>query len=342
MKPELAEELRETALAMGTPGKGILAADESTPTIAKRLTAVGVTSTPEVNNLYRNILLTTAELETSISGVILFDETLRQSTLEHGVPYPRYLESRGILPGIKVDKGVSPIPASPEESVTEGLDKLRDRFGEYRELGARFAKWRAVIVMNASVYPTRLALQLNAHALARYAALAQEAGLVPICEPEVLMNGDHGIDRSLEATSAALDALYVALRAQGVLLEGTILKPNMVLSGYECPTQASIDEVATKTLACLRNSVPAAVPSIHFLSGGQSEEDAVARLARMNAMKDSRCPWNLSFSFARALQHSAMQTWSGEESKIPDAQAVFSERVKAAGMATLGRQTTPS
>ena len=328
--------LEEIAHALGAPGKGILAMDESTPTITKRLAAIGVESTPEVNNAYRDVLLTAPGFEDFISGVILFDETLRQSTVAGRVPYPTHLSGIGVVPGIKVDKGAKPLAHHPDERVTEGLDGLRGRFEEYYELGARFAKWRAVISINSHAIPSRNALQVNAHALARYAALAQDIGIVPICEPEVLMDGDHTIDRSFEVTEAAISALFSALRDQGVLLEGMVLKPNMVVSGYDGDGKAGTDEVAEKTLTCFKRCVPAAVPSIVFLSGGQSEVEATTNLDRINELKDSTTPWNLSFSFGRALQQTALATWAGKPENIPAAQSAFSHRARCSGLATLG------
>ena len=327
--------LEEVAQALGAPGKGILAADESTPTITKRLAAIGVQSTPEVNNAYRNILFTSPGFEEFISGVILYEETLRQSTVAGQVPYPEHLSALGVIPGIKVDKGAKPLAGHQGDKVTEGLDGLRDRFEEYHDLGARFAKWRAVISINGTSIPSRTCLVVNAHALARYAALAQEVGLVPICEPEVLMDGAHSIDRSFDVTEAAISALYAALRDQGVHLEGTVLKPNMVVSGYDGQEIASTDEIAQRTLECLKRCVPAAVPSIVFLSGGQSEIEATVNLNRINALKDSSIPWNLSFSFGRALQQTALKTWAGKEENVDASQSAFLHRARCSGLATL-------
>lgn len=329
-------ELEEIANALGARGKGILAADESTPTITKRLAAVGVESSPQVNNAYRDVLLSAPGLERFISGVIFFEETLRQSTVSGSVPYPEHLKGLGIIPGIKVDKGAKALAGFAGEKVTEGLDGLRERFADYYELGARFAKWRAVISIEGDTIPSRNTLQVNAHALARYAALAQEAGLVPICEPEVLMDGTHSIDRSFEVTEAAIRAVYRALDDQGVFLEGTVLKPNMVVSGYDGDQKAGTDEIAAKTLTCLKRSVPAAVPSIVFLSGGQSEIEATANLNRINEMKVPSCPWNLSFSFGRALQQTALSSWAGDSRRIPASQQAFLHRARCAGMATTG------
>lgn len=332
--------LEEVANALGAPGKGVLAADESSPTIAKRLAAIGVKSTPEVNNAYRDILLTAPDANQSISGVILFEETLRQSTVSDSVPYPKHLADSGMIAGIKVDRGAKALPFSAGEKVTEGLDGLRDRFAEYHDLGARFAKWRAVITIQGNSIPTRNALRTNAHALARYAALAQDEGLVPICEPEVLMDGEHTIERSFEVTEAAITALYDALREQGLHLEGTVLKPNMVVSGYDGTDLAGTDEIAEKTLACLKRCVPAAIPTILFLSGGQTEIEATTNLNRINQLKDSSTPWNLSFSFGRALQQTALKTWGGKDENRGAAETAFLHRARCSGLATLGQYSS--
>src|SRR5438874_2743529 len=277
-----ANELHETAKALVAEGKGILAADESDSTIKKRFDSIGVESTEQNRRAYRDLLFTTEGVEEFISGVILFDETIRQSALD-GTPFPKLLEQRGIIPGIKVDKGAKPLANAPGETITEGLDGLRERLEEYRGLGARFAKWRATYSIGPEI-PSEYSVWTNAHALARYAALSQEAGLVPIVEPEVLMDGDHTIERSFDATSRALHAVFTELRDQRVHSEGILLKPNMVLSGYECPKQASHDEVAAETIRCFERHVPAAVPGVVFLSGGQSDEDATANLNAMNAL----------------------------------------------------------
>ena len=252
------------------------------------------------------------------------------------MPYPEHLSKLGVVPGIKVDKGAKPLAGCPGDKVTEGLDGLRDRFAAYYELGARFAKWRAVISIEGEAVPSTTGLRANAHALARYAALAQEAGLVPICEPEVLMDGEHSIERSGEVTEAAITELYAALREQKVFLEGTVLKPNMVVSGYDGAGRAGVDEVAAATLACLKRCVPAAVPSIVFLSGGQTEVEATVHLDRINEMKGDDAPWNLSFSFGRALQQTALATWGGDDAKIDAAKAAFLHRARCSGLATLG------
>jgi fructose-bisphosphate aldolase, class I len=327
------EAMRETARELVAPGKGILAADESTGTIQKRFDQIGVESTEENRRAYRQLLFTTAGLGDHISGVILYDETIRQAT-DDGTPLTEVLEKAGVIPGIKVDTGAKPLAGSPEETVTEGLDGLRERLAEYRELGARFAKWRAVIAIGHD-RPSRYAISANAHALGRYAALCQEAGVVPIVEPEVLMDGDHTIERSEEVTQATLQAVFGELLDQRVVLEGIVLKPNMVLSGYSCPRQASVHEVAERTLAVLRRVVPAAVPGIAFLSGGQSDSLASAHLNAMNTIGD--VPWELSFSYGRALQAAPLQAWSGQEENVRAAQSSFAHRVRCNGEARRGR-----
>src|SRR6266545_4750500 len=277
-----ATDLETTARQLVAEGKGILAADESDGTIKKRFDSIGVESTEENRRAYRELLFTTEGVEEYISGVILFDETIRQSASD-GTPFPKVLESRGIVPGIKVDKGAADLAHAPGEKVTEGLDGLRGRLDEYRELGARFTKWRAVITIGPDI-PSEYCIWTNAHALARFAALSQEAGLVPIVEPEVLMDGGHTIERSYDVTSRTLHAVFTELRDQRIHYEGMLLKPNMVLSGYDCPEQASHEEVAEQTIRCFRRHVPAAVPGVVFLSGGQSDEDATANLNAMNAL----------------------------------------------------------
>ena len=318
---------------MVVDGKGILAVDESNRTMTKRLEGVGVESTEETRRRYRELLFTTPGAEEHISGVILYDETIRQSASD-GTPFPALLAGRGMIPGIKVDTGAKPLAGGEDETVTEGLDGLRERLAEYRELGARFAKWRAVIAIGGS-RPSHYCISVNAHALARYAALCQEAGIVPIVEPEVLMDGDHTIDRSEEETEATLRAVFAELLDQRVWLEGIVLKPNMVLSGYDCPEQAGVDEVAERTLALFRRVVPAAVPGIAFLSGGQSDERASAHLSAMNAT--GGVPWELSFSYGRALAAAPLKAWSGEESNATDAQAAFAHRARCNGEARYGR-----
>ncbi|MDP9188277.1 MAG: fructose-bisphosphate aldolase class I [Actinomycetota bacterium] len=325
-------ELEKTAQAMVAPGKGVLAADESTGTMDKRLEAVGVEPSESSRHAFRNLILTAEGTPEYISGVILYDETFRQSTAD-GTPFPEFLAERGVLPGIKVDTGAKDLAGFPGEKVTEGLDGLRERLAEYHELGARFAKWRAVITIGEGL-PSAGCLHANAHALARYAALCQEAGIVPIVEPEVLMDGEHGIDRSEEVTAEALAAVFEQLADQRVHLEGIILKPNMVLSGYAAPDQASVEEVAERTLACFRELVPAEVPGIAFLSGGQSDELATAHLDAMN--KIGGVPWELTFSYGRGLLAGALKLWSGQDSKVADAQALHLHRARLTAAARKG------
>ena len=325
-------ELEQTARALVAEGKGILAADESDGTIKKRFDSIDVESTEENRRLYRELLFTTEGAEEFISGVILFDETIRQSAAD-GTPFPSVLESRGVIPGIKVDKGAKPLANAEGETVTEGLDGLRDRLNEYRERGARFTKWRATYSI-ASGLPSEYCVWVNAHALARYAALSQEAGLVPIVEPEVLMDGDHTVERSFEVTSRVQHAVFVELRDQRVQPEGMLLKPNMVLPGYDSRRDASPEEVAEWTLRCLRRHVPSAVPGIVFLSGGQTDEAATANLNAMNALGPH--PWELSFSYGRALQAPALKAWRGDPSKVEEAQQAFYRRAKFNGAARSG------
>jgi fructose-bisphosphate aldolase class I len=326
------EKLNQTAQAIVAEGKGILAADESDSTIKKRFDSIGVESTEEHRRAYRDLLFTTDGVEEYISGVILFDETIRQSSAD-GTPFPKLLESKGVIPGIKVDIGAKPLALAEGETITEGLDGLRDRLEEYRELGARFTKWRGVISIGKNI-PSEYCLWTNAHALARFAALSQEAGLVPIVEPEVLMDGDHSIERSFEVTSRTLHAVFTELRDQRVHPEGMLLKPNMVLSGYESPQQASHEQVAEETIRCFKRHVPAAVPGIVFLSGGQSDEDATANLNAMNAMGPH--PWQLSFSYGRALQAPALKAWSGKEENVEAAQRAYYHRAKMNSAARTG------
>ncbi|MDP6877625.1 MAG: fructose-bisphosphate aldolase class I [Candidatus Marinimicrobia bacterium] len=325
--------LVDIANAMVQKGKGILAADESTPTCKKRFDSINVESTEENRNKYRNMLFTADGIENYISGVILFDETLRQSTMEGGVPFPDHLTKLGILPGIKVDKGAKQLANTGDEKITEGLDGLRDRLKEYYELGARFTKWRAVITIGENM-PTPYCMSANAHALARYAALCQEQGLVPIVEPEILMDGTHSIDESYQLTTETLYNVFYELVSQGVELEGMVLKPNMVLSGYDCSEQASVEQVAEMTVDCFLNTVPAAVPGIAFLSGGQSDELATAHLNAMNQIDN--VPWNLTFSYGRALQAPALKSWSGKDKNISSAQDAFMKRAKFNSLATKG------
>lgn len=325
-------QLATTARALVARGKGILAADESTGTIEKRFKAIGVPSTPETRRAYRELLFTAPGLGDSISGVILYDETLRQQAAD-GTPLAEVLHRQGIIPGIKVDKGAKALAGFAGEKVTEGLDGLRERFAEYRDLGARFSKWRAVIGIGAG-FPTEAGLRANAHALARFAGLSQEAGLVPIVEPEVLMDGDHSIDRHGEVTERAVRLVFAALAELGVRLEGLLLKPNMVLSGSECPQQAGVPEVAEATLRCLRRTVPAAVPGLVFLSGGQSDVRATEHLNAMNAL--GAAPWELSFSFGRALQAPALKAWSGQPANVTAAQRALVHRARCNGAARHG------
>jgi fructose-bisphosphate aldolase, class I len=326
------QDLESVARALVAPGKGILAADESTGTIEKRFTSIDVESTEENRRAYRNLLFTTEGAEEFISGVILYDETIRQSA-DDGTPFPELLASRGVIPGIKVDKGAKPLATAPGETITEGLDGLRERLTEYRELGARFAKWRAVISIGPGI-PSEYCLWTNAHALARYAGLSQEAGLVPIVEPEVLMDGDHTSERSFDVTSRTLHAVFTELRDQRVHFEQMLLKPNMVLPGYDRSEQATPEEVAEWTLRCFYRHVPAAVPGIVFLSGGQSDEDATANLNAMNA--GGPHPWELSFSYGRALQAPALKAWGGDAANVEEAQKAYYRRAKFNGAARSG------
>ncbi len=329
-------ELHKVAEAMVAPGRGLLAADESTGTIAKRFDSIGVQSTPENRRDYREMLFRTADaMSKYISGVILFDETIRQNAKD-GTPLVKLIEKAGSLPGIKVDKGTKPLPRCPGEVVTEGLDGLRDRLVEYRGMGARFAKWRAVIdVGQRHVMPSYTAVRANAHALARYAALCQDEDIVPIVEPEVLMDGDHDIDRCVEATTWVLKETFQELFLNRVALEGMVLKPNMAVPGKKSPRRASVDEVADKTVHVLKACVPAAVPGIAFLSGGQSDEEATAHLDAMNRM--GPLPWRLSFSYGRALQHAPQKIWSGKAENVAAAQRAFGHRAMMNGLAALGQ-----
>ena len=325
-------ELHETAKALVAEGKGILAADESTGTIKKRFDTIGLENTEEHRQAYRDMLFTTPGVEDYISGVILYDETIRQSGHD-GTPFPKLLESRGIIPGIKVDEGAKPLPLAEGETVTEGLDGLRERLADYRKLGARFAKWRATYSITDSL-PSDYCIWTNAHALARYAALCQEAGIVPIVEPEVLQDGTHTIGRSEIVTSRVLDALYTELFDQRVDIAGTLLKPNMVLSGYEASKRAGADEVAEQSLHAYYKHVPAAVPGIVFLSGGQSDEDATAHLNAMNQRGPH--PWALSFSYGRALQAPSIKAWGGKPENVEAGQRAFYHRAKMNSAAQTG------
>ncbi|MFK7955306.1 MAG: class I fructose-bisphosphate aldolase [Lysobacterales bacterium] len=328
------EKLTQTAQAMVAEGKGILAIDESGGTIKKRFDLIGLESTEDHRRAYREMLLSTPDLGKHVSGAILFDETLRQ-TASTGQPFVEMMKAAGVIPGIKVDKGAQDLAGHPGEKVTEGLDGLRDRMAEYAELGAGFAKWRAVITIGETM-PTSACVEANAHALARYAALCQEAGIVPIVEPEVIMNGDHDLDTCYEVTEAALKSLFSSLYEQGVLLEGTILKPSMVISGDQCGEQASVQEVAEATLQCLYNSVPASTAGIVFLSGGQSEIVATQHLDMMNRIGPH--PWPLTFSYGRALQHGALMKWGEDISaNVGAAQAILFHRARCNGLAAVGQ-----
>jgi fructose-bisphosphate aldolase class I len=325
-------DLHETARALVAEGKGILAADESTGTIRKRFDSISLESTEDNRRAYRQMLFTTPGVEDYISGVILFDETIRQSATD-GTPFPALLASKGIIPGIKVDAGAKPLAHASGETITEGLDGLRERLAEYRELGARFAKWRATYSITDEL-PSDYCIWTNAHALARYAALCQEAGIVPIVEPEVLMDGTHTIERAYHVTSRVLAALYTELFDQRLDIEGTLLKPNMVLSGYEASERASVDDVADWTIRCFLKHVPAAVPGIVFLSGGQSDEDATAHLNAMNARGPH--PWQLSFSYGRALQAPSLKAWGGKPENVEAGQRAYYHRAKMNSAARSG------
>lgn len=324
--------MTRTAEALVAPGKGILAADESTPTIAKRLAGVGLESTEDLRRTYREILFTTPEIGEYISGVILFDETIRQRAAD-GTPFPEVLQSRGVIPGIKVDRGAKPLAGFPQEVVTEGLDGLRGRLEEYASMGARFAKWRAVIRIGDGL-PTTGCIEANAHALARYAALVQEAGLTPIVEPEVLLDGSHSLERCADVTVTMLRAMYEQLGFYRVVLEGSLLKPNMVVPGKDSGIEASVDEIADATVQVMRRAVPAAVPGIVFLSGGMSPEQATARLDAMN--KRGPHPWQLGFSFARALQEPVLKTWGGDDTNRDAAQSALRHRAELNSAARSG------
>jgi fructose-bisphosphate aldolase class I len=328
--------LNLTARALVAPGKGILAADESTGTIKKRFDSIGCDSTEDRRRAYREMLFTTPGVSDYVSGVILFDETIRQNASD-GRPFAKILESQGIIPGIKVDKGAVQLAKSPEELVTDGLDGLRARLVEYRDLGARFAKWRAVITIGAHI-PSRLCLDVNAHALARYAALSQEEGIVPIVEPEVLMDGDHSLERCFQVTADTLHRVFGALYDQRVDLEGMLLKPNMVIPGKGHPSYpVSPDTVADATISCFRMVVPAAVPGIVFLSGGQGDEEATANLNAMNAKGPH--PWQLSFSYGRALQAPALKAWKGDDANVAAGEAAYRHRAHMNSLARSGSYT---
>ena len=320
------QELIATAQAMVAEDKGLLAMDESNSTCNQRFEKVGIPQTEETRRSYRELIVTTPGLGEFISGVILYDETIRQSRKD-GTPFVKVITDAGIIPGIKVDTGAKDLAGHPGEKITEGLDGLRDRLAEYAPMGVRFAKWRAVIALGDGL-PSRGCLEANAQALARYAALCQEAGLVPVVEPEVLMDGAHTLERCREVTAEVLRTVFNQLYTQRVTLEGMILKPNMVLPGLTCPKQEAVDEVADATVRCLLRVVPAAVPGIAFLSGGQSGELASARLNAMNVRFKSRLPWALTFSFARAIQQPALEIWQGEEAQVPAAQQALVHRAR--------------
>ena len=329
------QALESVAQAMVAKGKGILAADESMGTIKRRFDSIKIESNENTRRAYREMLFATNSVEEAISGVILFDETIRTAASD-GTPFPQLLAKKGIIPGIKVDKGPVDIPGFPGEVVTEGLDGLRVRLKEYKELGAKFAKWRAVITIGDGI-PTYTCLQVNAHTLARYAALCQEAGIVPIVEPEVLLDGNHTIERSQEVTEKTLEITFTELFLQRVRLEGMILKPSMVVSGKDNPRQAGVEEVAERTIQCLKRTVPAAVPGIAFLSGGQSAVSATEHLNAMNKLGPH--PWQVSFSYARALQDPALKAWKGEAGNVATAQRIFYHRAKMNSAARSGSYT---
>ena len=331
----MSNELHETARALVAPGKGILAADESSPTIKRRFDTIGLESTADNRRDWRQLLFTSEGIGDWISGVILFEETLAQNASD-GRPLVDVLTANGVIPGVKVDKGAKDLAGSPEEKVTEGLDGLRERLELYREQGARFTKWRAVIAIGDGI-PTAYCLDVNAHALARFAALSQEAGLVPIVEPEVLMDGNHDIAACAEATAAALRATYAALAIQQVDLPGTLLKPNMVLSGKSASDRAAAEVVASETLRVFKDSVPAAVPGCVFLSGGQSDEEATVNLDAINrAAAAQGAPWQLSFSYGRGLQATPLSTWGGKSENVAAAQATFQQRARLTSAARKG------
>ena len=329
------DSLNNVARAMVAKGKGILAADESAPTCKKRFDSINLESTEKNRNIYRDLLFTTDGMEQFISGVILFDETIRQSTIKDNVPFPKYLSDLGVIPGIKVDAGAKNLSGSMGEKITEGLDGLSDRLKEYYELGARFAKWRAVISINEDL-PSDQCIKSNAHALARYASLCQTNNIVPIVEPEILMDGPHTIRDSFITSEKVLAIVFDELRLQNVLLEGIVLKPNMVLSGYNCDEQASVEEVAQLTVEVFKRTVPVSVPGIAFLSGGQSDELATAHLNEMNKSFGNSCPWNLTYSYGRALQAPALKAWGGDDKNRNLAQKAFYKRASLNSLASKG------
>ena len=328
-------ELESVARGVVAPGKGILAADESFPTIKKRFTSINVETSEEHRRAYRELLFTTPGVEEFISGVITFDETMRHKSVD-GTPFPELLSSKNMYPGIKVDKGAVPLPGYPGEKFTQGLDGLRERLAEYVKLGAKFTKWRAVYAIGKNI-PTPYGSKVNAEGLAQYAALSQEAGLVPIVEPEVLMDGDHSIEKCEEVTTVTLKTVFGALFEAGVSMEGMLLKPNMILSGKSCADQASVQQAAEATIRVLMRTVPSAVPGIVFLSGGQTSVQATEHLSAMNAI--GGFPWQLSFSYGRALQEDTLKAWVGKESNVADAQKVFYRRAKLNSLARFGEYT---
>jgi fructose-bisphosphate aldolase class I len=331
------QQLRDTATALVAGDKGLLAMDESNPTCNKRFAKLGIPQTREARRAYRDLIVSTPGLSESISGAILYDETIRERKFD-GTPFAKAVIDAGMIPGIKLDLGAKDMAGHPGEKITEGLDGLRDRLAEYSQMGARFAKWRAVMAVGEGI-PSRAAIEANAQALARYAALCQEAGLVPVVEPETLMDGAHTMERCGEVTEEVLRAVFNQLYTQGAMLEGLILKPNMVLAGSTCPKQDGVDEVADATVRCLLRAVPAAVPGIAFLSGGQSAELASARLNAMNVRFKSRLPWALAFSFARAIQQPALEIWRGEEANVPAAQKALNHRARCNRAARRGEYT---
>ena len=333
-----AQKLIETARALVAGDRGLLAMDESNPTCNKRFAKLGIPQTEEARRAYRELIVTTPGLAESISGAILYDETIRQQTKD-GTPFIKAVTDAGIIPGIKVDAGAKELAGHPGEKITEGLDGLRDRLAEYSKLGLRFAKWRAVIVIGDRI-PTRGCIEANAQALARYAALCQEAGLVPVVEPEVLMDGDHTLRRCDEVTEELLRTVFHELYTQRVMLEGMLLKPNMILPGLNCSQQESVDDVADATVNCFLRSVPAAVPGIAFLSGGQAAELASARLNAMNVRFEARMPWALAFSFSRAIQQPALDIWQGKAANVSAAQKALSHRAKCNRAARQGKYSS--
>ena len=334
------EELQATAKAMVEKGKGILAADESNPTCTKRLDSIGVESNAGKRNEYRDMLFSSNDLEKYISGVILFDETFRQSTTcNEKIPFTNYLKNKGIIPGIKVDTGAKVLAGFENEKITEGLDGLRGRLQEYYKLGARFAKWRAVITIDSNI-PSDACIHANAHALARYAALCQESGLVPIVEPEVLMEGKHTVEICYEVSQRTLNVVFEQLCLNHVMLEGIVLKPNMIISSIDCEVQADIDKVADMTFNCLKDNVPSEVPGIAFLSGGQTSDLATAHLSKMNEKFSNQMPWNLTFSYGRALQHDALNAWKGIDREAGQKSLMF--RAESNSLATFGKVLTHS